>query len=1811
MAPVTPPRMPPLLQVALVVLLLLCTARPSQGLLYEYILQDSLGLALSQLVVADVMNLELVPITQVVIQNPNSTTWSVQNVRARTTIDGDWTALSDYKTAHSGSLTPYPIFRDLTGSPLNLDIQAQFSASGFMEYMFEARNATTFSWDTCTFSVVANASVMCATTQTGLTSSSVCQNGGTCVADVIGSYCECPINFAAPNCSACSERYTNSPACNACLPGYYGSSCQTCPSCYMGECDSGIDGTGVCLCNPGWGDALCDSCSPGFLGANCSSCAFGFYGSSCAPCPSCGSGGTCNGGISGNGSCTCAAGWTVSGDGTCDICAPGFYGEDCSPCPACGSGTCNDGLGGDGTCICEVGWNSFASYTCNSCASGYYGSSCAACPSCGPQGTCDAARLGSTGGTGQCICATGWVSSGGVCNACAAGFYGPSCAPCPSCGSGTCSQGLSGTGVCTCLPGWDTSVTTCDSCAPGYYGPGCAACPACGADGTCSQGLSGTGQCVCATGWMNSSSTGPCSTCAQDFYGSSCTPCPSCGSEGVCQDGFTGSGACTCSPGWANKGGLFCSACASGYYGSNCTACPSCGAHGSCGDGLTGSGACACATGWQNGGSTCNVCSPGYYGPLCTPCPTCGAGGTCEDGSTGSGACACSPGWADGAGYCDVCAPGFTGASCSQCQPGYYGSSCAPCPNCLQGTCNDGMAGTGACMCQAGWSNATDGSCDVCAPGFTGPACASCAPGYFGANCTACPACGGGTCNDGLAGNGACVCVTGFALTSGVCDACAPGYYGPDCTPCQSCGPRGTCQDGISGAGNCTCATGWAPDSITGACTQCAANYYGQGCSLCPACGPQGICDSGITQTGICNCNAGWTSTGGYYCNTCQGAFSGPNCTTCAAGTYPSCYNPVPCPNGCNGNGACNLQTGVCACDPRFTNVDCSACMVQTDTYPSCSRPISCPNSCSSQGFCNYTTGQCACAAGFALPDCGSCLPGFAEFPTCYEVLSCAVDCGPGACDNMTGTCACPPGYTGAACDSCLDGFEDPAAGCWPVVPCPNNCDGHGTCNLFNGTCSCDYSYFGASCQTQLFCLLDPCQNGGTCTELPSSFSCQCHPDYDGEACEYFIIAPEVTSVSPSVGSLHGVVLTVTGLDFESPLSVTFSYGDIFSATVTVTPTSLTNFTVTTPATTYVGYYTITVINPCGLNATYTSLYLTDDCPEAGEYALNNSCSSCPAHATCPGGDRVWPLPGYWSPDELSPPYACPLPSSRCLGGSNSSCAVGYRGELCSLCADGYQVSSSTGGCEPCPSSGCVTSLVFGTSAYFLFTWLAFFLFLAILFAIVKLRQRNSKKNAMKKAATSRKEKRSSARLSRGISIPLKLSDLALSELDPHLAKPSPFSPHAAEDDEAEEEGEEERVPLAPLGGSARRPLRAIGKKATFSLPTTLADDAGEIKRNVIFDVEAVILDRTLRTVPTRDGLYTQVIKTSKPDLTLARVAHQVTKQILKSHEKDIVRFDDKQNPVGLVDEAEIQKLVERYIESASWRVVGQMNAISKGLSQAAQFLQRTPFDLPYFVQIGEAVGSRPTAHNRWIAPLYANELMGLGSSPNISLIGLYSGFGGPQCADFVARHLHVNFLKNENFKRNPYAAFLQAFLQTDEGYAQVVRNGHLSDIVGCVATLCMIRGSELWFSWVGDSRAVVVKSNGQVIDFCEPQTPDRDSERERLESKGGRVVARDGHQRFMGVYPISRAFGCPRLKKHLISEPEIVTYDLQGDEDYLVIANSAFWSVVTDNDLSEILTDYEGAQVSGMADALVAYARSLGVQESLTVFVLGFEAEY
>jgi len=168
-------------------------------------------------------------------------------------------------------------------------------------------------------------------------------------------------------------------------------------------------------------------------------------------------------------------------------------------------------------------------------------------------------------------------------------------------------------------------------------------------------------------------------------------------------------------------------------------------------------------------------------------------------------------------------------------------------------------------------------------------------------------------------------------------------------------------------------------------------------------------------------------------------------------------------------------------------------------------------------------------------------------------------------------------------------------------------------------------------------------------------------------------------------------------------------------------------------------------------------------------------------------------------------------------------------------------------------------------------------------------------------------------------------------------------------------------------------------------------------------------------------------------------------------------------------------------------------------------------------------------------------------------VLTLFEGFGGPEVSEYSRKHLHVNIMRNQNFQKNPYNAIYEGFLQTNDGIAANVSRKIIKDDVGCSAIFTMIRGHELWCAWTGNCQAVLFKSNGGHIPLTEPHTLDKDTEMERIEQDPHHLVDNNGIPMLGGITRLSRGLGCVKLAGVFTAEPEIISLDLQGNEDFLV----------------------------------------------------------
>ena len=122
------------------------------------------------------------------------------------------------------------------------------------------------------------------------------------------------------------------------------------------------------------------------------------------------------------------------------------------------------------------------------------------------------------------------------------------------------------------------------------------------------------------------------------------------------------------------------------------------------------------------------------------------------------------------------------------------------------------------------------------------------------------------------------------------------------------------------------------------------------------------------------------------------------------------------------------------------------------------------------------------------------------------------------------------------------------------------------------------------------------------------------------------------------------------------------------------------------------------------------------------------------------------------------------------------------------------------------------------------------------------------------------------------------------------------------------------------------------------------------------------------------------------------------------------------------------------------------------------------------------------------------------------------------------------------------------------------------------------------------------------------PHKPEDESEKERIEKAGG-VVVYLGAWRVNGVLSVARAIGDVQQKPSITAEPDINTIELNGEEDYLVMACDGLWDALNPDKIPTLINEHfkAGGTQNTTAEYLVDRALKYGSMDNITVIVLFF----
>lgn len=194
----------------------------------------------------------------------------------------------------------------------------------------------------------------------------------------------------------------------------------------------------------------------------------------------------------------------------------------------------------------------------------------------------------------------------------------------------------------------------------------------------------------------------------------------------------------------------------------------------------------------------------------------------------------------------------------------------------------------------------------------------------------------------------------------------------------------------------------------------------------------------------------------------------------------------------------------------------------------------------------------------------------------------------------------------------------------------------------------------------------------------------------------------------------------------------------------------------------------------------------------------------------------------------------------------------------------------------------------------------------------------------------------------------------------------------------------------------------------------------------------------------------------------------------------------------------------------------------------------------------------------------------------SLSIFAVFDGHGGDQASQYCSDEVSSNLCEQETFLQDINSALKSTFQKMDEDF---ISSGQTDGTTACV---CVLAGNErVICANVGDSRAIVIRSDGIVIPLSRDHKPGDPREVKRINDLGGSVTYRD-RWRVQGTLAVSRGIGDAALKPYITSEPDIFEHEIDKNDLFLVIASDGIWDVLSNNDVADIVTKHSCISSNG-----------------------------
>ena len=106
------------------------------------------------------------------------------------------------------------------------------------------------------------------------------------------------------------------------------------------------------------------------------------------------------------------------------------------------------------------------------------------------------------------------------------------------------------------------------------------------------------------------------------------------------------------------------------------------------------------------------------------------------------------------------------------------------------------------------------------------------------------------------------------------------------------------------------------------------------------------------------------------------------------------------------------------------------------------------------------------------------------------------------------------------------------------------------------------------------------------------------------------------------------------------------------------------------------------------------------------------------------------------------------------------------------------------------------------------------------------------------------------------------------------------------------------------------------------------------------------------------------------------------------------------------------------------------------------------------------------------------------------------------------------------------------------------------------------------------------------------------ENEQKRIIDRGGYIL----NDRVNGVLAVTRALGDSPMKQYVVGNPYTTEIELQGDDEFLVIACDGLWDIANDQQVIDLIRDIKDPQIA--SKTLLDFALENSSTDNLSILV-------